>query len=237
MQTHALGLYESKHNPTTPTSYGIQKIGSVRKKENTVQIKTFVLTPFMQNCLVIEDQGEALVIDPGESHPDLLDTLSQYRIKMIINTHGHLDHCGGNAEVLEATGAPLALHAADLPLLHSMEQQAVMFGLSCSASPEPSIDLKENDTVTVGNTEFKILHTPGHTPGHISLVSEGIAIVGDCLFSGSIGRTDLPGGSYAQLIDSIKTKLLTLPDDTVVYSGHGPETTIGEERRSNPFLV
>ena len=191
----------------------------------------------MMNCYVVKDGGEALVIDPGESDAALLDSLKDSKVAMIFNTHCHIDHCGGNEALVKATGAPLVCHEEDLPLLRSLDEQAMMFGVAGATSPEPDKFIAEGDKVKVGNTEFEVFHTPGHSPGHVVLVGGGAAIVGDVLFAGSIGRSDLPGGDHAQLIRSIHEKLLTLPDATVVYSGHGPTTTIGAERNANPFLV
>lgn len=202
-----------------------------------MKILTFELTPFYENTFVLRDAGEAIVIDPGEADPALLASLSDCSVKAIINTHCHIDHCGGNAELVRRTNAPLLIHRNELPVLHSLEQQGMMFGVRSDPSPEPDGFLDEGDVVTVGAVSLKVLYTPGHSPGHISLAGDGFAFVGDVLFAGSIGRTDLPGGDYAQLIQSIRTKLLTLPDGTEVLSGHGPSTTIGRERVSNPFLV
>jgi len=201
-----------------------------------LEIQTFEMTPFMTNCYVVRDGGEALVIDPGEGTPELLAALSGAHVTAIVNTHCHIDHSSGNGALKAATGAPLAIHAADLPLLRGLTHQGMMFGVPCEPSPEPDRFLEEGDAVRVGAFEFRVIHVPGHAPGHIALVMDGVAMVGDVLFAGSIGRTDLPGGNTAQLLDSIRMKLLTLPDDTAVYPGHGPQTTIGEERRYNPFL-
>ncbi|MCC6698908.1 MAG: MBL fold metallo-hydrolase [Candidatus Hydrogenedentes bacterium] len=195
------------------------------------------MTPFVTNCFILRDQGSALIVDPGDVTDGLVDAIEGYTVDTVVNTHCHCDHCGGNAAVLERTGARLLCHAADLPLLHALEQQGLVFGVPFPPSPEPSAYLKEGDTVSFGGVSLEVRHTPGHSPGHVVLVGDGFVIGGDVLFAGSIGRTDLPGGNYEQLLHSIKTKLLTLPDDTVVYSGHGPATTIGAERRSNPFLV
>lgn len=202
-----------------------------------MEILQFEMTPFLENGYVIRDSGEALVIDPGEAHPGLLAAIEGYRVPAIVNTHCHCDHCGGNAALVAKTGAPLWCHEDDLPLLRSLEAQGQMFGVSFPPSPDPDRFLNEGDTVTVGSVALEVRHAPGHAPGHIVLVGDGFVIAGDVLFNGSIGRTDLPGGNYDQLITSIRTKLLTLPDDTVVYCGHGPSTTIGQERRSNPFLT
>lgn len=202
-----------------------------------MEILSFELTPFVENGYVIRSDGEALVIDPGEADPALLAAVEGYKVPAIVNTHCHCDHCGGNAELVAKTGAPLWCHEDDLPLLRALEAQGQMFGVAFPPSPDPDEFLKEGDTVSVGSVQLEVRHAPGHAPGHIVLVGDGFVIAGDVLFNGSIGRTDLPGGNYAQLIESIKTKLLTLPDETVVYCGHGPSTTIGEERRSNPFLA
>jgi len=197
----------------------------------------YTVTPFLENCYVLKAGGEALVIDPGEATPELKAAVSGFKVPMIFNTHCHCDHSGGNAEMMKLTGAPLVCHQDDLPMLRSIEQQGMLFGVRIPASPDPDRFIREGDTVSVGGVELKIFHTPGHAPGHVVLVGDGFVIAGDTLFAGSIGRTDLPGGNHYQLIESIRTKLLVLPDDTVVYPGHGPATTIGEERRNNPFLV
>lgn len=202
-----------------------------------MEILTFPLTPFVVNCFVIKDGGEALVIDPGDVSQLLFRSLDGMTVHTIVNTHGHCDHCGGNAEMIRRTGAQLIIHSADLPLLQAIEAQGKMFGVSVPASPEPQRFLHEGEILRVGSAEFTVVHTPGHSPGHIVLVGDGLVIAGDVLFAGSIGRTDLPGGDYHQLMESIRTKILTLPDKTVVYPGHGPATTVGEERRSNPFLA
>lgn len=202
-----------------------------------MELAVFPVTPFMTNCYVMKEGGEALVIDPGEVTPELKEYLTDCTVTMIINTHCHCDHCGGNAEIVSLTKAPLLCHEADLPLLHSLPDQGRMFGVPFPASPEPDRFLEHGDRLEFGARVFEVRHAPGHSPGHVVLVTNGVALVGDVLFAGSVGRTDLPGGSMSQLLNSIRTQLLTLPDDTVVYSGHGPETTIGEERSSNPFLV
>ena len=205
-------------------------------KELVLEILSFEMTPFAMNCYVLKDGGETIVIDPGEATKELKACVADDTVTMIFNTHCHLDHSGGNAAMVAATGAPLVCHEADLPLLKSLPQQGMMFGVTCAPSPLPDRFIEEGDVVTVGGVSMKVLHTPGHAPGHVVLVGDGFVIAGDVLFNGSIGRTDLPGGNMEQLLDSIKTKLWPLPDDTVVYCGHGPSTTIGRERATNPFL-
>lgn len=201
-----------------------------------MEIQTFLMTPFAMNCYVIKDGGEALVIDPGEATKELKAAVADSKVTMIFNTHCHIDHSGGNAGMVAATGAPLVCHRDDLPLLRALTQQGMMFGVAVEPSPEPDQFVEEGDVVMVGSVALKVLHTPGHAPGHVVLVGDGFVIGGDVLFNGSIGRTDLPGGDYDTLIESIHTKLMPLPDDTVVYCGHGPATTIGRERATNPFL-
>ncbi|MBI3117767.1 MAG: MBL fold metallo-hydrolase [Candidatus Hydrogenedentes bacterium] len=195
------------------------------------------MTPFVENCYVLREGGESIVIDPGEATEELKAAVADTQVTMIVNTHCHIDHAGGNAEMVRLTGAPLLCHADDLPLLRTIEQQGMMFGVPVEASPDPDRFIAEGDTIHVGSAALRVLHTPGHAPGHVVLVGDGFVIGGDVLFAGSIGRTDLPGGDYEQLIESIRTKLLPLPDNTVVYSGHGPATTIGRERKHNPFLT
>jgi hydroxyacylglutathione hydrolase len=202
-----------------------------------MEILSFEMTPFAMNGYVIRADGEALVVDPGEADPRLLAAIDGYSVKAIVNTHCHCDHCGGNAELVARTGARLLCHRAELPLLQNIEGQGQMFGVKVPPSPEPDAFLDEGDTLTVGSATLHVRHAPGHSPGHIVLVGDGFVVAGDVLFSGSIGRTDLPGGSYPQLLESIRTKLLPLPEDTLVYCGHGPATTIGAEKASNPFLL
>jgi glyoxylase-like metal-dependent hydrolase (beta-lactamase superfamily II) len=148
-----------------------------------------------------------------------------------------VDHILGVAPVVEATGVPVYLHPADRPWYDALPEQAERFGLSASAPPPPGMELADGVSITLGGLSFEVRHVPGHTPGHVAFVGHGAAVVGDALFAGSIGRTDLPGGDTETLLSSIRGKLLTLPDETVVYPGHGPPTTIGRERRTNPFLT
>ncbi len=202
-----------------------------------MEILTFPVTPFYTNCYVVKDADEAIVIDPGEATAALMTSIADCNVTMIFNTHCHCDHSGGNAELVQATGAPLVCHKADVPLLQTLCEQGRMFGVPFTASPDPERFVEHGDVIEVGSARFEVRHTPGHSPGHVVLVGDGVVIAGDVLFAGSIGRTDLPGGSMSQLLTSIQEQLMPLPDETVVYCGHGPTTTIGEERRSNPFLV
>lgn len=202
-----------------------------------VEIVSFVMTPFAENCYVIFDGGEAMVIDPGEPAKELFDALEGHKVTLLVNTHAHIDHVGGNAEVKKRTNAEFVCHADAAQMLPSVPAQGRMFGISVAPSPQPDRLIAEGDTLKVGNVELRIVDVPGHAPGHIALIGDGFVIGGDVLFQGSIGRTDLPGGDYEQLMESIFTKLLVLPDETVVLSGHGPATTIGAERATNPFIL
>lgn len=203
-------------------------------------IKKLEVGPIMANCFVLgcEDTREAVVIDPGDDADRILMILAKEKltVKYLINTHGHFDHVGANRRMKEVTGASLAIHPDDAPMLSELSRSAASFGLSAENSPEPDLLLRDKDTVEFGNITLTVIHTPGHSRGGICLYTPGHLFAGDTLFAGSIGRTDLPGGDYDTLIASIKQKLLVLPDDTMVYTGHGPETTIADEKRMNPFL-
>jgi hydroxyacylglutathione hydrolase len=209
---------------------------------------------FLQcNCSILGDPAtrDAVVIDPGDEVDRILEIIARHKlnIRAIVSTHTHIDHVGGLAALHRATRAPVLIHDADLGLYRNLDVQAQWLGI---ATPEKLVlrdFVKEGDVLAIGGFLVRVLHTPGHTPGSISLVVERTLdteqagrspmsrlIAGDTLFRGSIGRTDLPGGSYRQIIGSIKEKLLTLPDDLIVYPGHGETTTIGAERESNPFL-
>jgi glyoxylase-like metal-dependent hydrolase (beta-lactamase superfamily II) len=193
------------------------------------------------NCYLLgcPDTREALVIDPGGEGERILGLLADhdFRLTTVINTHGHFDHIGGNRVLVERSGAELLLHAADLPLLRGASQHAAAFGCRpVDPSPEPTRLLDDGDQVQVGSIVLQVTHLPGHSPGSVCLRLGQRLFVGDVLFAGSIGRTDLPGGDQYALMRGLHDRLLVLPDATVVYPGHGPETTIGHERRHNPYL-
>ncbi|MDR3562742.1 MAG: MBL fold metallo-hydrolase [Negativicutes bacterium] len=192
------------------------------------------------NCYIIysEAQKRAAVIDPGGSVERILEVLrnEDLTVDMIINTHGHADHVLGNLALKKATAAPILIHGDDADMLESAERNlSAWIGGGASCGPADKI-LKEGDTITVGEIEMKVIHTGGHTPGGICLLTGNVLFSGDTLFAESIGRTDFPGGSYQQLIRNIQDKLLILDDAVRVLPGHGPETTIGWERKANPFI-
>ncbi|HEU5394671.1 MAG TPA: MBL fold metallo-hydrolase [Candidatus Methylomirabilis sp.] len=206
-----------------------------------MKVHAFTVGPLESNSYLVVDEAtrEAALVDPGMESEPIADLLTRERLTVtaIINTHGHFDHVFGNAYFKAKAGAPLLMHRADLELVKRLEEQSLYFGFRATPSPSPDRFLEEGDEVRVGEIRLRVLHTPGHSPGGICLVTEGAAFVGDTLFAGSIGRTDLPGGSAEELLTSIREKLLVLPDETVLYPGHGPATTIGHERRHNPFLT
>ncbi len=204
-------------------------------------LETLTVGPVQANCYLIgcEKTAAGIIIDPGDEAARILQAVQSRGLKIshILLTHAHFDHFMAADAVAEATGAPLALHPADLPLLQA-GGGAAAFGLPSPVIRQPEIWLAEGDGITCGTLNFRVLHTPGHAPGHVCFYEpeQGILFAGDVLFAGSIGRTDLPGGDYETLMDSIAHKLMTLPDETQVYPGHGPRTGIGVERVSNPFL-
>jgi len=193
------------------------------------------------NCYIVgcEETHEGVVIDPGGNPKRILKAIEEsgLTIRYVLNTHCHFDHMGANADVVAATGAPLALHPAELPILQS-RGGATWFGVQVKESPMPDVELEDGQVLEVGTLRFQVLHTPGHSPGGVTfyLKEQGVAFDGDALFQMGIGRTDLPGGDWDTLARSIREVLFALPDETIIYSGHGPETTVGREKRSNPWM-
>ena len=204
-------------------------------------IKMLVVGPIQANCYILgcERTREAAVIDPGDEVDKILTALAKDKLRCtcIINTHGHFDHSGANKHLKEVTGAQLILHEADAPMVLNQAASARTWGMRVENSPPADRYVEEGDLITFGDVSLKVLHTPGHSPGGISLVTDKIVFVGDTLFAGSIGRTDFPGGDYDGLLRSVREKIFTLGDDVVIYSGHGPETTVAREKRTNPFFV
>ena len=212
-------------------------------------IRHLVTGPLQVNTYIVGDEasGEAVVIDPGGQASEILRIIEGegLTLRRIINTHAHFDHVTGVEALKQAAGVPFHLHRADLPILQSFGRQLAYFGLPASAPPSVDEYLEEGQTIAIGETTLRVLFTPGHSPGHVTFVGDTpaagsnsrVAFSGDVLFQGSIGRFDLPGGDYQLLMRSIREVLLPLGDDTVIYPGHGPSTTLGQEKRWNPFLA
>ncbi len=199
--------------------------------------------PLQCNCSVIGDEAshEAMVIDPGDDIEDVLGIVRTHKlqVKQIVITHAHIDHVGGAMKLRAATGAPILLNQNDYALLKMLDVQAVWIGVESPGKVDIDQSVGQSDRVKAGSIVADVIHTPGHTEGSVCLYfpAEKKLIAGDTLFAGSIGRTDLPGGSFEKIIQSLHEKVLALPDETVVIPGHGPATTIGAERESNPFLA
>lgn len=198
--------------------------------------------PLGVNCFILgcEETGQGVVIDAGGDARDIIAVVERRGLSIahIINTHGHFDHIGANRALKERFGANLMIHAADIPLLGRAADIAKAYGIPGENSPQPDTCLEDGMEISFGRLAMTVLHTPGHSPGGCCfyLEAEQKIITGDTLFADSIGRTDLPGGSHEQLLDSVRAKLFTLPDNVVAYPGHGPETTIGHEKRHNPYF-
>jgi glyoxylase-like metal-dependent hydrolase (beta-lactamase superfamily II) len=209
-----------------------------------LEIVSFILGPAQTNAYLVADSqsGEAVVIDPAWNGDLILAAAQErgWRIAHLWYTHAHFDHIGGAGAIADALNPlPLvALHPADHTLWRA-EGGAPLFGLRIDPGPEPSIDLVDGMHMQLGQAQFEVRHTPGHTPGHciFYVAQDNLVFCGDLIFQGSVGRTDLPGGSWDQLLNSIRTQVFSLPDETRLLSGHGPETTVGEEKRSNPFVA
>ncbi len=204
-----------------------------------VKIYPLVVGKLQTNCYILQSGKEALIIDPGDEPDRIRKFMADLGAKpsLIVATHTHFDHVLGVESLKAETGAPFSIHKDDLPMLEAMQARVQQF-MGFNVPPPPKVDsfLKHGDQLTLGNETIRILHTPGHSPGSISLEGKGYVFTGDALFNQSIGRTDLPGGDYQTLIRSIKEQLFLLDDDTLVYPGHGPETSIGDEKLVNPFV-
>jgi len=209
--------------------------------QGEMTVERFTGGAFAQNSYLVScpRTRRAVLVDAGAGAVEAIRHARArgLEIEQIVLTHAHLDHVDGLAEAKRELGVPVLLHPADEPLYRSVALQAEMFGLRMEPLPPADGTLVAGDVVRFGECALEVRHAPGHAPGHVVLVGDGVALVGDCVFQGSIGRTDLPGGDFQQLMRSIRSEILTLRDETTLYPGHGPETTVGHERVSNPFLV
>ncbi len=199
-----------------------------------------VVGPLETNCYLFfcPESRECAIIDPGAEAERIFPLITSLELKpiIILNTHGHVDHTGANVEIKERYKVPIAMHSADLPFLE--ESLQLEFGLLLGARPTPRPDrlLSDGDRIKIGQFDLQVIHTPGHSPGSVCFYTSGLLFSGDTLFCGGLGRTDLPGGSWKDLAASLRSRILTYPEETLVLPGHGPQTTIGEEKESNPFL-
>jgi glyoxylase-like metal-dependent hydrolase (beta-lactamase superfamily II) len=196
--------------------------------------------PLASNAYVVGHRatGRSFVVDPGDDGEEILRLLGEngLTLEKILLTHGHFDHVGGVRFLKERTGAGVCIHPADVDWMRNAPRQGAMFGIGVPEPPPPDVLLNEGDVVRLAEQEFRVLHTPGHSPGHVTFLVGGMAFVGDLIFAGSVGRTDLPGGSHEALLRSVREKIFTLPPATILLPGHGPATTVEREMRSNPFF-
>jgi len=206
-----------------------------------LRVSVMEVGPLMVNAYIVEEPSskKTVVVDPGDDGDAILRELRDrdLLVEKILLTHGHFDHVGAVRLLREKTGAPVHLHAEDVSRMATARRQGLLFGLSVDDPPPPDVVVGEGDRIAFEGHEFRVVHTPGHTRGCVSYLCGRMAFVGDLIFAGSIGRTDLPGGSHEQLLESVRKKIFVLPDDTVIFPGHGPPTTVGREKRSNPFFT
>lgn len=205
-----------------------------------LQVEPLIVGPLFSNCYVVwdEDKKEGAVIDPGEDADNILKVINELgiKIKYILATHGHFDHVGGVAKLRKELGVEFLAHKEDFFFIEDGKDAAGRWGFDIEQPPKPDRFIEDGDIIEVGKFKLEVLHTPGHSPGGVSFLNDNMVFAGDTLFQGSIGRTDFRKGSFEDLSSSIKTRLYTLPDDTIVYTGHGPITTIGDEKKYNAFV-
>jgi hydroxyacylglutathione hydrolase len=206
-----------------------------------MKYKEIIVGALETNCYLVycEETKECAVVDPGAEPERIFPEIAEDALKpiAIINTHGHIDHTGANRDIKDHYGAPIYIHAGDNAMLGKIQQLELSLFLGAKDSPPADHFMNDGDEIKIGNSSLRVLHTPGHSPGSVSLLGDGFLLSGDTLFMEGVGRTDLPGGSQKQLEESIREKIMTLPDDTVVLPGHGPQTTVGQERVNNPLLT
>lgn len=210
-------------------------------EDRSIRVHAMEVGPLAVNCYLVEHvpSRKAAVIDPGDDGRAILGEIGRLELSVdkILLTHGHFDHVGAVRILRETSGAKVYLHPKDVERMATARRQGLIFGLSVADPPPPDVLVREGETVAFEDRKFLVAHTPGHTEGCVSYILDDMAFVGDLIFAGSIGRTDLPGGDHDALIRAVREKIFILPDDTVLFPGHGPATTVGEEKRSNPFFT
>ncbi len=203
--------------------------------------EVLALGPLETNCYIVfcQDSLECAVVDPGAEADRIFQLIAQKSLKpaLILNTHGHIDHIGANKDIKEKFNIPLYIHSADSAMLGNVKQSEMAAFLGIMDSPSPDHLLNDGDKIKIGKSFLRVIHTPGHSPGSVSFLGDGFLLSGDTLFFGGVGRTDLPGGSWKDIESSIKNKIMTMPDEMIVLPGHGPFTTVGQEKRANPFIT
>ncbi len=213
--------------------------GSNERYGMSVKIKSLAVGTLEENCYVVynEGSGEAMIIDPGDEPDRILDLVKEggVSVKYIVCTHAHFDHVGAIPELKEETGAKIVMHDEERPVYAAAKDMAAVWGFDINDMPEPDIFVKEGDIIELGDLKFAVLHAPGHSPGSMCLYGHGLLFSGDTVFAGSIGRTDFPGGSIDKMKESFR-RIISLPEETEIYSGHGPVTTVGREKRENFFV-
>jgi glyoxylase-like metal-dependent hydrolase (beta-lactamase superfamily II) len=206
----------------------------------SMKVETVVVGALETNCYLVycEKTLECAVVDPGADPEKILRAIADKNLKPVtlINTHGHVDHIGANKDIKDRFDVPLLIHEGDVLLLQNALLSEIAFLLGAQASPDPDSFLREGDEVRFGESRLQVLHTPGHSPGSVSLQGEGLLLSGDTLFCGGVGRTDLPGGSWDELVRSIQERIFTLDGQTRVYPGHGPSTSVDQEKNANPYV-
>ena len=205
-----------------------------------MKVETVVVGALETNCYLVycEKTLECAVVDPGADPEKIFRAVADKNLKPVtlINTHGHVDHIGANKDIKDHFDVPLLIHEADVPMLQNALLSEIAFLLGAQASPDPDSFLREGDEIRFGESRLQVLHTPGHSPGSVSLKGEGLLLSGDTLFCGGVGRTDLPGGSWDELVRSIQERIFTLDGQTRVYPGHGPSTSVDQEKNANPYV-
>jgi len=203
--------------------------------------ETAIVGALETNCYLVycPETLECAVVDPGAEAERIFRLIAEKNLRpiVILNTHGHVDHIGANKDIKDKFNIPLSIHSSDSAMLESVHQFEIGFLIGAKASPSADNFLKDGDKIQIGKSHLKVIHTPGHSPGSVSFLGNGFILSGDTLFNGGVGRTDLPGGSWDTLVSTIKNKILTMPEETTVLPGHGPPTTVGQEKEANPFIA